>query len=476
MATGNTAQFIEQRGGEVQRVESLTGFPEILGGRVKTLHPAIFAGILSRIDHPTDRDECETHRIAAIDLIVVDLYPFEATAAKADVTEAELIEQIDIGGVALLRAGAKNFHRVAVVAGFDAIPDFLRTSKSQKGTTTLEQRRNYAVRSFNLASNYDARISRALGSGDLPAQEPTDFSRPVPLKYGENPHQRATFYGDPEAWFQNLTQNPISYNNFLDLEVACQIVDEFFPDPCFVIVKHGNPCGVALGKDPQDAIRKALACNPEASFGGVLITNAKIDLPTGHDLHTHFFAALLAREYDQKALELLKKRGSRLLLKRVGFAKAVAIGRSCFGGTLAQEVDALPIKGEGFTLKTRCAGDAGTVKDMEFAMRVVRRSLSNAVALCRRGQLVGIGAGQTSRIEALRQAIRNAESSGLGSRGTVLASDGFFPFDDSVKLAHAHGIAGIVQPGGSRNDSSVIESSDQVGIPMYFSGTRHFRH
>ncbi|WP_298064156.1 bifunctional phosphoribosylaminoimidazolecarboxamide formyltransferase/IMP cyclohydrolase [uncultured Rikenella sp.] len=488
-STGGTQTFIEGLGVKAHAVEDLTGYPSILGGRVKTLHPKVFGGILSRRDNDTDIQQVAQYEIPAIDLVIVDLYPFEQTVADPKATAQDIIEKIDIGGISLIRAAAKNFKDVAIVpsvAQYGYILDLLRT---QEGGTTLEQRRHLAAEAFNVSSHYDTAIFNYFNrTENIPAfKQSFTASAATHLRYGENPHQAATYFGDLSAQFEQLHGKEISYNNMLDMDAAINLIGEFGGAdamPAFVIMKHNNACGVAVRPTLVEAWKDALAGDPVSAFGGVLITNRTVDKATAEKINEIFFEVIMAPGYDPDALAVLETKKNRIILKTKTDAPAASGGCSCarqfrslLGGVAVQERDA---KVGGQDSEMRQVTNKGITdaerEDLIFANKIVKHSKSNAIVLAKGGMLLASGIGQTSRVDALKQAIAKAKSFGFDLRGAVLASDAFFPFADCAEIAHAEGIDTLIQPGGSVRDQDTIDYCNANGMAMVFTGLRHFKH
>jgi phosphoribosylaminoimidazolecarboxamide formyltransferase/IMP cyclohydrolase len=474
LATRGTAQALAAGGVPVRSLEEWTGFPEILGGRVKTLHPRVHAGILARA---SEADQAELAAIGGkpIDLVAVTLYAFEEAARRG--TEEEAIEAIDIGGVALLRAAAKNFARVIVCSRPEDYPPVLEALR-REGEVPLTLRRRLAARAFRLTAAYDAWIARYLeredGEGELPETLLLTARQALPLRYGENPHQAGAFYLEPlqELPFEVLQGKPLSYNNLLDLEAAWRAVEEF-EEPAAVIVKHNNPCGAAMGADPADAFRRALAGDPESTYGGIVAFNREVDEGAAAALQEVFLEVIAAPGYRPEALDRLRrKKACRVIRMRAGTRGALEI-RSVLSGLLVQTPDPGDGDPESWRVVTRRAPSEEEWRDLRFAWKVVRHVRSNAIVLAREGQTVGVGAGQMSRVDAVRVAVMKA---GPRARGAAMASDAFFPFPDGVEAAAAAGVTAVIQPGGSIRDAEVIAAADRLRLAMVFTGRRHFRH
>ena len=473
VSTGGTSSFIESLGYPCVAVEDLTKYPSMLGGRVKTLHPAIQGGILARRSHATDQQEVAEYGLSLIDLVIVDLYPFEATVASG-ASEEDIIEKIDIGGISLIRGAAKNFEDVVIIpsqADYATLYDIL---KAQGAKTSLEQRRHFARRAFAVSSGYDAAIFRYFDAEDSSALRLTADHGKV-LRYGENPHQKGVFYGDLDRYFEQLHGKELSYNNLQDIEAAVALIQDF-SEPTFAILKHNNACGCASRPTLLEAWTAALAGDPVSAFGGVLVANRPIDLATAREIDKLFMEVLVAPAYEEGALEVLQSKKNRILLEQHQPIESSWSYRSMLGGVLAQETDrAVETKAE-MKPVTKVVPTEGELEDLVFATKLVKHSKSNAIVLAKGGQLIASGVGQTSRVDALKQAIEKARHFGFELQGAVLASDAFFPFDDCVTLAAEAGITAIAQPGGSVRDADSIAAADAHGIAMVMTGVRHFKH
>jgi phosphoribosylaminoimidazolecarboxamide formyltransferase/IMP cyclohydrolase len=470
-STGGTQKFIEQLGIPVTPVEELTTYPSILGGRVKTLHPVIFGGILGRRDNETDRAEMKQYYIPEIDLVIVDLYPFEETLAKTN-DEAQIIEKIDIGGVSLIRAAAKNYKDVLICASPAQYKDLEEAITANKGAFTLEERRRFAAKAFEVCARYDQAISDYFnGNDDIISMKST---RSVGLRYGENPHQSARFYGDYSKIFTQLHGKEISYNNLVDIDAALQLISEF-NETTFAIIKHTNVCGVASRPDIFEAWKAAVAGDPESAFGGVLVCNGVINKETAEAINEIFFEVLIAHQFDGESLQILTSKKNRILLQcstaHLNIEKSY---KSVLNGILVQDTD------KGNYLEWNEVGGRPSTEeekqDLIFANLICKHLKSNAIALVKNKQLIGKGCGQTSRIDSLRHSVEKAKQFNFELKGAVLASDAFFPFDDCVRLAHAEGIQAFIQPGGSVRDKDSISYCVENNLAMVFTGQRHFRH
>ncbi len=471
-STGGTARYLVEAGLEVREVADLTGFPAILGGRVKTLHPKIHGGILARRQEPADIQTLTEMEIPPIDLVVVDLYPFEETVASG-AEEAQIIEQIDIGGIALIRAAAKNFQDVVCIATQESYQDLADLMEAQAGQTSLAQRRAFAATAFDISSHYDTHIFHYLApeSTQLKVSE----RHPKLLRYGENPHQRGFFYGNLEDDFDQLNGKELSYNNLVDIEAALQLVDEF-EDPFFAIIKHTNPCGCAIGDDLTQAYHRALEGDPISAFGGILACNGRVAEDLAQEIHKLFFEVLIAEDFTPEALAILKQKKKRILLQRKSHQMRPYIVKSVVNGFLVQDKDHVVLADEAVDVKTSRKPTPEELRDIKFGDIICKHLKSNAIAIVKNGQLIGSGIGQTSRIDALKQAIQKADARSFELSGAVLASDAFFPFADSVELAFSRGIDVIVEPGGSVRDEDTINFCESHAMCLIFTGTRHFRH
>lgn len=475
LSTGGTQRFIEEAGYACGKVEDLTGYPSILGGRVKTLHPAICGAILARRDNPGDQAEMQQYALKPIDLVIVDLYPFEE-ALRAGASEEELIEKIDIGGVTLIRAAAKNYRDVAVIASRAEIEPFCQTLVASNGVLTLEDRRRMAARALMHIAAYDQAISGYFNASDEATADlhPNGLGAAQTLRYGENPHQKGYFFPPREPLYEQIQGKELSYNNLRDVDAAMQLIAEFPDTPCFAVIKHMNPCGIALGKNVAEAWLRAYGADKESAFGGILICNRTIDEEVAKAVSELFFEVLIAPDYAPEALDLFAKKSKRIVLKQIGSVDSALCYTSALNGMMCQERDA--VNDTEHHLVTRKAATQAETDDMLFAMKVVKHCKSNAIALAKDGMLLANGIGQTSRIAALQQAIDKAKRNGFDLHGAVMASDAFFPFGDCVTAAAHEGITAIIQPGGSIRDRESIEAADELGVAMLFTGRRHFRH
>lgn len=470
-STGGTQKFIEDLGVECIPVENLTTYPSILGGRVKTLHPSVFGGILGRRDNAQDMDEMKQYNIPEIDLVIVDLYPFEETI-KATNDEKLIIEKIDVGGPSMIRAAAKNFKDLVVISDKNDYATLERIIKEQNGATTIEQRKAFAAKAFEVAMNYDIAISNYFnGAIVFPLKDKTG------LRYGENPHQEAAFYGNLSEIFTQVNGKELSYNNLVDVDGAIQLINEFTEeqDAVFAIFKHTNTCGIAIRKSLKEAWDAALAGDPESAFGGVIVTNKAVDTATANAINEIFFEVLIAPDYEEEALRVLKSKKNRILLQLNKDTRLPENSfKSVLNGTLTQKTDSGNTKAWN-EVGGRTSGNEEK-ENLLFANIVCKHLKSNAIALIKDKQLIGKGCGQTSRIDALRHAIEKARQFNFDLNGAVLASDAFFPFDDCVKIAHSAGIEAFIQPGGSIRDKDSIQYATDNTLVMVITEMRHFRH
>ncbi|MCB9182034.1 MAG: bifunctional phosphoribosylaminoimidazolecarboxamide formyltransferase/IMP cyclohydrolase [Flavobacteriales bacterium] len=474
-STGGTQAFIEGLGVPVTAVEDLTTYPSILGGRVKTLHPKVFGGILGRRGLDSDVAQLEEFEIPPIDLVIVDLYPFEATVAAGG-TEDEVIEKIDIGGISLIRAAAKNHRDVVIVPAQAQYAELLRLLQEQDGSTTLAQRKRFATAAFGVSSHYDSAIHGwfAGSEGDLRLSAgPTTV-----LRYGENPHQQAAFHGDLEGLFEQLHGKALSYNNLLDLDAGLELIDDLssLNGVPFAILKHNNACGASVRPTLKEAWDAALAGDPVSAFGGVLVTTASIDKATAEAIDAIFFEIIVAPGYDADALEVLMRKKNRIILRRKPATRPTRKVRTALNGVLAQDADTALEEAGAMKAATKVAPLEVQLSDLVFANILVKHTKSNAIVLAKGHQLLASGTGQTSRVDALEQAIAKARKFEFDLQGAVMASDAFFPFPDCVEIAHQAGITAVVQPGGSIRDQESIDYCDAHGMAMCITGNRHFKH
>ncbi|MCL4111998.1 UNVERIFIED_CONTAM: hypothetical protein GTU68_038814 [Idotea baltica] len=467
-STGGTQKHIEGLGVNVVPVEAVTGYPSILGGRVKTLHPKVFGGILARRDNDDDLREVSEYEIPVVDLVIVDLYPFEDTVATTN-DEAAIIEKIDIGGIALIRAAAKNYKETLIISHQQQYMKLLEVLLDQNGSTTIEQRKKFALEAFHTSSHYDSAIFNWF------ANKMSNYNAGRVLRYGENPHQSGVFHGDLEAMFDQLNGKALSYNNLVDIDGAVQLVAEF-EETCFAILKHTNSCGLAVHENLTEAYKMALAGDPISAFGGILCTNKIIDLTTAQEIHKLFCEVVIAPNYEPAALDLLKGKKNRVILKQKPVDLPNKIVKTVLNGILEQDKDNSIQQTEDLTCVTKVAPTANQTEDLLFANIAAKHLKSNTIVLAKGKQLLGMGCGQTSRIDALKQAIDKANRLGFDLQGAVMASDAFFPFPDCVEEAHKAGIVAVIQPAGSKNDNLSIACCDENGMAMVTTGVRHFKH
>ena len=473
-STGGTEQFIKDLGLPVIAVEDLTGYPSILGGRVKTLHPKVFGGILNRRNLAGDQEQITQYGIPEIDLVIVDLYPFEETL-KAGGNEEEIIEKIDIGGISLIRAAAKNFNDVVIIASKYDYGTLLEELQSQDGATTLAQRKSYAKKAFHTSSHYDTAIFNYFNKEEPLNVFKQSIKQAQTLRYGENPHQQGTFYGNLEEMFTKLNGKALSYNNLVDVDAAVALIDEF-TEPTFAILKHTNACGLASRANVLEAWKDALACDPVSAFGGVLITNREVDLATATEINNLFFEVLIAPSYQPKAIELFKTKKNRVILQRNEVELTKKQFKTLLNGVIEQDKDSSIEGADQMTVVTELQPSYASIQDLIFANKIVKHTKSNTIVFVKDNVLLASGVGQTSRIDALKQAIVKAESFGFSLKNSVMASDAFFPFPDCVELAADAGIIAVLQPGGSIKDQDSINMANQKGISMVTTGVRHFKH
>ncbi len=475
-STGGTEKFIKDLGIEVVPVEDVTSYPSILGGRVKTLHPKVFGGILNRQDHEGDVKELEQYEIPQIDIVIVDLYPFEKTVASG-AAEQDIIEKIDIGGISLIRAAAKNFKDVTCVSSVDDYAEFLELLNEKSGNTELADRKKFAAKAFNISSHYDSAIFNYFNAeGDINSFKQSEL-KGKELRYGENPHQKGTFFGDFEAIFDQLHGKELSYNNLLDVDAAVNLMDEFKGEaPTFAILKHNNACGLAQRDSIHQAYVDALAGDPVSAFGGILISNVEIDAETAEEIHKLFCEVVIAPSFSSEAEEILKGKKNRILLiqKEVELPKNHV--RTCLNGVLVQDKDLKTDATEDLKLATSNKATDSELSDMIFASKICKHTKSNTIVLAKNKQLCASGTGQTSRVDALTHSIAKAKSFDFDLNGAVMASDAFFPFPDCVEIAGNAGITAVIQPGGSIKDELSINYCNENNIAMVMTGTRHFKH
>jgi phosphoribosylaminoimidazolecarboxamide formyltransferase/IMP cyclohydrolase len=474
-STGGTEKFIKELGIQVVPIEEVTSYPSILGGRVKTLHPKVFGGILNRQEHEGDVAELAEYNIPQIDLVIVDLYPFEKTVASG-ASEEDIVEKIDIGGISLIRASAKNFKDTFTVSSMDQYDDFLSILSENRGETTVDQRKKFAAKSFNISSHYDTAIFNYFNAGSEPALKVSETNAQV-LRYGENPHQKGYFFGDLETIFDKLHGKELSYNNLLDVDAAVNLIGEFKGEaPTFAILKHNNACGFAQRETIKQAYVDALAGDPVSAFGGVLIANAAIDAVTAEEIHKLFCEVVIAPSYSDKALSILKGKKNRIILIKKEVSLPTTTIRTCLNGNLVQDKDSITDKLEDLKFVTNNKPSESELEDLLFASKLCKNTKSNTIILVKNKQLLAGGTGQTSRVDALNQAIEKAGSFKFDLNGCVMASDAFFPFPDCVEIADNAGITSVIQPGGSIKDQLSIDYCNKNNLSMVMTGIRHFKH
>lgn len=473
-STGGTEKFIKELGIDVVPVEDVTSYPSILGGRVKTLHPKVFGGILNRQDHEGDIAEMKEYSIPQIDLVIVDLYPFEKTVASG-APEQDIVEKIDIGGISLIRASAKNFKDTFTVSSMEQYDEFLQVLSSNNGETTIEQRKKFAAKSFNVSSHYDTAIFNYFNEDEIAYKASETTSKT--LRYGENPHQKGYFFGDLDTMFDKLHGKELSYNNLLDVDAAVNLMNEFIGEaPTFAVLKHNNACGFAQRNTIKQAYVDALAGDPVSAFGGVLISNTEIDVATAEEIHKLFCEVVIAPSYSNEALTILKGKKNRVILVQKITELPSQNVRTALNGLLVQDKDAKTDTLEDLTYVTNTKPTEAELKDLLFASKICKHTKSNTIVFTKNNQLLASGTGQTSRVDALRQAIDKATSFGFDLKGAVMASDAFFPFPDCVEIAGNAGITSVIQPGGSIKDKLSVDYCNENNLSMVMTGTRHFKH
>ena len=475
-STGGTQTFIEEQGVKVTAVEDLTSYPSIFGGRVKTLHPKVFGGILHRRDNEGDLNQAKEFEIPSIDLVIVDLYPFEATVASG-AAEQDIIEKIDIGGISLIRAAAKNFKDVLIVSSRNQYPALEGLLSEKNGSTDLTDRKKFAAEAFDISSHYDTAIFNYFNQSEEITRFKVSESEGQTLRYGENPHQKGEFFGPLDELFEKLNGKELSYNNLVDVDAAVSLMEEFSEDEkAFAILKHTNACGVAIGETVKDAYLKAFAADTVSAFGGVLVTNQTVDLATANELNSLFFEVLIAPAFDEDALEILKSKKNRILLVKKKALATKKQFKSLLNGVIVQDRDLVTDQISGFKQVTEKAATAEQKEALAFASKICKHTKSNTIILAKDGQMLSSGVGQTSRVDALKQAIEKAKAFGFDLNGAVMASDAFFPFPDCVEIAKGEGIVAVIQPGGSIKDDLSIDFCNKNSMAMVFTGTRHFKH
>ncbi len=473
-STGGTEKFIKDLGIDVIPVEDVTSYPSILGGRVKTLHPKVFGGILNRQDHEGDIAEMEEFQIPQLDLVIVDLYPFEKTVASG-ASEQDIVEKIDIGGISLIRAAAKNFKDTFIVSSMDQYDSFLALISENQGKTSLSDRKKFAAKAFNISSHYDTAIFNYFNEEEVVFKASETVSKT--LRYGENPHQKGYFFGDLNAMFDKLHGKELSYNNLLDVDAAVNLMNEFTGEaPTFAILKHNNACGFAQRDTIHQAYIDALAGDPVSAFGGILIANSTIDKATAEEIHSLFCEVVIAPAFDNDALEILKGKKNRIILIQKEVALPNQIVRTSLNGLLVQDKDNKTDSIEDLSYATQNKPTEKELEDLIFASKICKHTKSNTIVLAKNKQLCASGTGQTSRVDALRQAIEKATNFGFDLNGAVMASDAFFPFPDCVEIADKAGVKSVIQPGGSIKDQLSVDYCNSNSLSMVFTGTRHFKH
>jgi phosphoribosylaminoimidazolecarboxamide formyltransferase/IMP cyclohydrolase len=475
VSTGGTQDFIKKLGYKVTPVEQLTGYPSIFGGRVKTLHPAVFGGILYRRDDAGDVKQASEFKIAPLDLVIVDLYPFEETVAKGG-SEDDIIEKIDIGGISLIRGAAKNFNDVLIVSSRNQYGAVLELIKGKNSSTEPSDRKRFAALAFDVTSHYDSAIFDYFNGEQNIASFKSSYQKGKTLRYGENPHQKGIYFGDLEGLFDQLNGKELSYNNLVDVDAAVNLVNEFEGETAFVIIKHTNACGVATGSSVKEAYAKAFQADTISAFGGVLASSKKIDLASAEEMNKLFFEILIAPDYEPAALELLKSKKNRIILKQKQTLTATKQFKSLLNGVIEQDLDLHTDSKADLKTVTKKAPSVEEVDALLFASKICKHTKSNTVILAVNGQMLSSGVGQTSRVDALKQAIEKAKGFGFDLKNAVMASDAFFPFPDCVEIAHQQGITAVIQPGGSIKDQDSVDFCDKHDMTMVFTGFRHFKH
>ncbi len=473
-STGGTLNFIKELGVDAKSVEDLTGYPSILSGRVKTLHPKVFGGILARTDNPNDLAQLTQFDIPQFDLVIVDLYPFEETVKKGG-DHNEIIEKIDIGGISLIRAAAKNYNDVLIVSSRNQYPQLINLLAKGNGQTDLETRKAFALEAFNVSSHYDMAIYSYFAGSTPPSTFKLSCTNMKPLRYGENPHQKGFFYGNFENHFEQLNGKEVSYNNLLDIDAAINLIAEF-EQPTIAILKHNNACGLATNDSLIEAWRLALAGDPVSAFGGVIVSNCPVNEETAKEMDKLFFEVLISPNYISSALTILCAKKNRIILKFKDPIVSKLQYRSILGGVLVQESDNKSEVPADIKVATTKNPSEQEIADLLFANRIVKHSKSNAIVLAKNAQLLASGVGETSRVDALKHAIEKAKALGHSLEGAVMASDAFFPFPDCVEIAHAAGVSAVIQPGGSVRDNESIDFCNTHGLSMVITGIRHFKH
>tara|TARA_B100000497_G_C7691193_1_gene420329 strand:- start:1464 stop:2984 length:1521 start_codon:yes stop_codon:yes gene_type:complete len=471
-STGGTQDFIEGEGIKVNRVEDLTSYPSILGGRVKTLHPNVFGGILSRRELDSDKEQLNQYNIPEFDLVIVDLYPFEKTV-QSSATEQDIIEKIDIGGISLIRAAAKNYKDVLIVSEMNQYSDVLNILENGNGSTQLETRKKFASKAFNISSHYDTAIFKYFNKEEVAFKQSVKENKV--LRYGENPHQNGTFFGDLSDMFDQLHGKELSYNNLLDVDAAVNLISEF-EETTFIVMKHNNACGIASRKQLVNSWKDALSGDPVSAFGGVLITNNEIDLETAEEINKIFFEVIIAPSYNSDALTILKSKKNRIILTQKNVELDKTQFRTVLNGVLHQDKDLHTDTIDDMKTVTKLSPSEEELSDMVFASKVCKHTKSNTIVFAKNKQLLSSGVGQTSRVDALKQAVVKAKTFNFDLNGAVMASDAFFPFPDCVELANNQGVKCVIQPGGSIKDNLSVEYCNNNNMKMVTTGYRHFKH
>ena len=471
-STGGTQDFIEGEGIKVNRVEDLTSYPSILGGRVKTLHPNVFGGILSRRELDSDKEQLNQYNIPEFDLVIVDLYPFEKTV-QSSATEQDIIEKIDIGGISLIRAAAKNYKDVLIVSEMNQYSDVLNILENGNGTTQLETRKKFASKAFNISSHYDTAIFKYFNEEEVAFKQSVRENKV--LRYGENPHQNGTFFGNLSDMFDQLHGKELSYNNLLDVDAAVNLISEF-KDTTFIVMKHNNACGIASRNNLVDSWKDALSADPVSAFGGVLITNNEIDVETAEEINKIFFEVIISPSYNSDALTILKSKKNRIILTQKNVELDKTQFRTVLNGVLHQDKDLHTDTIDDMKTVTKLSPSEEELSDMVFASKVCKHTKSNTIVFAKNKQLLSSGVGQTSRVDALKQAVVKAKTFNFDLNGAVMASDAFFPFPDCVELANNQGVKCVIQPGGSIKDNLSVEYCNNNNMKMVTTGYRHFKH
>ncbi len=474
ISTGGTYSYINSLGVDAETVESITSYPSILGGRVKTLHPKILGGILNRRENENDKIQLEEYEIPEIDLVIVDLYPFEQTV-KSTNNEAEIIEKIDIGGISLIRAAAKNFKDVVIIPSSEYYGKLLTLLNEKNAYSTIEDRKFFALQSFNISSHYDTAIFNYFNKNEDIKAFKQSINVSKKLRYGENPHQEGLFFGNLNDVFDQLHGKEISYNNLLDIDAAINLIKEF-EETTFAVLKHNNACGCSCNPKLLDAWKDALAGDPISAFGGVLITNKEIDAETAQEINKLFFEVIISPSYQPEALNILKTKKNRIILKKKSYDFSSKVFKSALNGVLFQDKDMKTETPDDMKCVTKKSPSDKEKVDLAFANIIVKHSKSNTIVLAKNKQLIASGVGQTSRVDSLKQAIEKANNFEKDLKGAVMSSDAFFPFPDNVEIAHKAGITAVIQPGGSIRDNESIKYCDENELSMVFTGIRHFRH